>query len=90
MLAMFEKKHEDDTMMDRLGAAKRSSPFGLLTLVILIIACISGFFYFNFKAMGLATGATGPIVRHGLAYVFLQPWYSLWSVYFVLIGHKKP
>ena len=86
---MFEKKHEDDTIMDRLGSAKESSPGGFWTILLLTIAMIVGFFYFNFTAMGLATGASRSLVPHGLAYAFLQPFYSLWSVYFVLIGHKK-
>ncbi|CAM9212391.1 unnamed protein product [Pylaiella littoralis] len=89
MLAMFDKEHESDTMLDRLGSAKKSSPFGLLTLILVIIGCIAGFLYFNFKAMGLATGATGPIVKHGLAYTFAQPFYSFWSIYYVLLGHKS-
>ena len=88
MLAMFAKKHEDDTMMDRLGAAKESSPGGLLMLVFLILASISAFFYFNFRAMSLATGGTG-LIKHGLAYTFAQPLYSIWSIYYVLLGHKK-
>lgn len=88
MFEMFEKKHEDDTIMDRLGSAKESSPGGFWTILLLTIAMIVGFFYFNFTAMRLATGADKTLMKHGLAYVFLQPWYSIWSVYFVLIGHK--
>lgn len=87
-LDMFVKQHEDDTVLDRLGAAKKNNPGGLLMLVVLVLACIAGFFYTNFKAMGLATGATGPIVKHGLAYTFGQPLYSLWALYYVLVGHK--
>lgn len=86
---MFRKKHDDDTVLDRLGSARKSSPGGLLALILFIIVMIGAFFYFNFTAMGLATGATGPIVKHGLAYAFLQPFYSFWSIYYVLIGHKK-
>lgn len=89
MMEIFVKKHEDDTIMDRLGAAKESSPGGFWMVLILTIAMIVGFFYFNFTAMGLATGAEKSLVPHGLAYVFLQPFYSFWSIYYVLIGHKK-
>lgn len=88
-LNMLAKQNDDDTMIDRLGAAKKSNFGGLLMLIVLIIGAISGFFYFNFKAMGLATGATGPIIKHGLGYTFLQPFYSFWSIYYVLVGHKK-
>jgi hypothetical protein len=88
MLAMFEKKHEDDTIMARLGSAKESSPLGFFTILFLVLACIAGFFYFNFKAMALATGGTG-LVKHGLAYTFAQPLYSFWAIYYVLLGHKS-
>ncbi|CAM9092573.1 unnamed protein product [Ectocarpus sp. 12 AP-2014] len=86
---MFEKQHEHDTYMDRLGAAKRNQPGGLLIVILVAVALIGAFFYFNFTAMGIATGATGGIVKHGLAYTFLQPFYSFWSVYYVLIGSGK-
>lgn len=86
---MFEKRHEDDTYVQRLGAAKKEQPGGLLMLIVLILAMIGAFFYFNFTAMGIATGATGSIVKHGLAYTFLQPFYSFWSIYYVLIGSSK-
>jgi len=86
---MFAKQHEKDTYMDRLGAAKKNNFSKLVFLIVAILACIAAFFYFNFKAMGLATGATGPIVKHGLGYTFLQPFYSLWAIYFVLLGSKK-
>lgn len=89
MMEFLKKNHEDETVMQRLGTAKSSSPFGFFTVLLLMIALVGGFFYFNFTAMGLATGATGPIVKHGLAYVFLQPFYSFWSIYYVLLGHKK-
>lgn len=90
MMEFLKKNHEDETIVQRLGAAKSSSPLGFLTVLLLVIALVAGFFYFNFTAMGLATGATGPIVKHGLAYVFLQPFYSFWSIYYVLLAHKKP
>lgn len=86
---MFEKQHEDDTYLDRLGAARKNNFNGLLMLIVAIIAAISAFMYFNFKAMGLATGATGGSIKHGLAYTFLQPFYSFWAMYYVLIGHKR-
>lgn len=85
---MFEKRHEDDTYMERLGAARKEQPGGLLMTIILILAMFGAFFYFNFTAMGIATGATGSIVKHGLMFSFLQPFYSVWSIYYVLIGSK--
>ena len=85
---LFKKKSEDDTYMKRLGAAKENNPSSFWMMLIITIACISGIFYSNFKAMGLATGATGPIIKHGLAYTFLQPFYSIWAIYYVLLGHK--
>lgn len=87
--AVFEKKSDEDTYMNRLGAAKQSSPSTFWLTLILLIACLVGMFYCNFKAMGLATGATGPIIKHGLAYTLLQPFYSMWAVYYVLLGHKS-
>lgn len=85
--AVFEKKSDEDTYMNRLGAAKKGSPSKFYLVLILTIACLIGIFYCNFKAMGLATGATG-IVKYGLAYTFLQPFYSIWAIYYVLLGHK--
>jgi len=86
--AVFEKKSDEDTYINRLGAAKRGSPSKFYLVLILIIAMIGAFFYFNFTAMGLATGAQKSIVKHGLAYSFLQPFYSIWAIYYVLLGHK--
>lgn len=85
---MFEKKHEDDTYMQRLGTAKKEQPGGLLTVILVTLAVIVALFYFNFTAMGIATGATGGTLKHGLAYTFLQPFYSLWAIYYVLLGSK--
>ena len=78
---------DDDTVLDRLGAARKNSPGGLLMVIVLVIARISGFFYFNFKAMSLATGASG-LMKHGLFYTFGQPFYSIWALYYVLLGYK--
>lgn len=100
MVYIFERKNgnDDDTYLGavkaKLGAAKSrlgSSGGGgsILFTVIFTLAIIAGLFYVNFKAMGMATGATGPIVKHGLGYTFLQPFYSLWAIYYVLLGHKK-
>ena len=89
MFDFLKKKEEDETLMSRLGSARKSSPLGFLFFVLFVFLIISGIFYANFKAMGMATGASGPIVMHGLGYTFLQPLYSLWAIYYVLIGHKS-
>lgn len=48
----------------------------------LILVYISGLFYCNFQATGLAAVPTGPIVEHGLSHTFLQPFFSLWVVFY--------
>lgn len=85
---MFEKQHENDTYLERLGAAKQNHFKSLMTIIVVTIAIVFGLLYANFKAMGLATGAEGGMIWHGLGYTFLQPFYTLWAIYYVLVGHK--
>lgn len=91
-MPIFDEKNSDNTNT-YLGATKArlgaSSGGSILLTVILTIALITAMFYVNFKAMGLAVNATGPIVKHGVAYTFFQPFYSLWAIYYVFLGHKK-
>lgn len=86
---MFEKQHEDDTYFDRLGSARKNHFGKFLMFVVAVLAVVFAFFYFNFTAMGLATGATKSVVPYGLGYTFLQPFYSIWALYYVLLGSKK-
>ena len=78
-----------DTYLARLGAAQESNPTSFFLTVVGVIMTIIFVFYCNWRAIGLATGATGPIVKHGLGYTFLQPFYSLWSIYFVFLGSRS-
>lgn len=87
---VFEKKSDEDTYVNRLGAAKRANPSTFYLTILLIVAGLVGMFYCNWRAIGLATGATSSVVKHGLGYTFLQPFYSMWAVYYVLLGHKGP
>lgn len=50
---VFEKKSDEDTYINRLGAAKRGSPSTFYLVLILTIAALIGLFYANFRAMGL-------------------------------------
>ena len=89
MAVTITRTEEKKTIFTRLGSAQESSPSGFWFGVFVCLTIIFGIFYANFKAMGLATGATGPIVKHGIGYTFLQPFYSIWAIYYVLIGSSS-
>lgn len=93
MLPINHEEEQEETYFSqlgaRLGAAKQNSPGKLFLSFVFMIALVIGIFYVNFKAMGMATGATGPIVKHGAMYTFGQPWYSMWALYYIFVGSKK-
>lgn len=63
----------------------KSSTMPKLTskLVLIVILVVSLLIFVNYKALGMATGATGSTVKHGFALTFLQPFYTLWAIIYL-------
>lgn len=56
----------------------------IMKVMLIAVLFVSVAIWVNFKALGKATGATGSVVKHGFGVILLQPFYTLWAIFYLL------
>ena len=71
--------HLKDDALEALGASTGGSPMMAIAMIIAVLIAI---IFVNFHAIYIKTGT--PMLGYGLAFSFLQPFYTLWAIWVVL------
>ena len=56
----------------------------IMKAVLIVGLFVSLAIWVNFKALGKATGANGSVVKHGFGVMLLQPFYTLWAIFYLV------